>query len=185
MIFWHDSCFIVSAAKKADVDFEVHDTRNLQEFDMKKIVTVCIVALTAIGAVSAQGFGGGPGMMGQGFQSQTQVQAAQVKTTIEGKLALVQGHPSIVIKDKTYFVQLPQTLYGFIDGLKEGAAVKLEGYELAVPYSPNSYFFRTTTLTIGSKSYDLSEFVGQGMMGGQMGGRMGGRGNDSYGRGRW
>jgi len=155
---------------------------------MKKIVTVCIVALTAIGAVSAQAFGGGPGMMGQGFQPQAQVQAAQVKTTIEGKLALVQGHPSIIIKDKTYFVQLPQTLYGFIDGLKEGATVKLEGYELAIPYAPNSYFFRTTMLTIGAKSYDLSEFMGQGMMGGRggaMGGQMGGRGNDTNGRGRW
>ena len=163
---------------------------------MKKIVTVCIVALTAIGAVSAQVFGGGPGMMGQGFQPQAQVQAAQVKTTIEGKLALVQGHPSIVIKDKTYFVQLPQTLYGFIDGLKEGATVKLEGYELAIPYAPNSYFFRATMLTLGAKSYDLSEFMGQGMMGGrggvmggqrggQTGGQMGGRGNDTNGRGRW
>lgn len=155
---------------------------------MKKIVTVCIVALTAIGAVSAQGFGGGPGMMGQGFQPQAQVQTAQVKTTIEGKLALVQGHPSIIVKDKTYFVQLPQYLYGFIDGLKEGATVKLEGYEQAIPYAPNSFFFRATMLTIGAKSYDLSEFMGQGMMGGRggvQGSRMGGRGTGTYGRGNW
>ena len=153
---------------------------------MKKIVTVCIVALTAIGAVSAQGFGGRPGAMGQGFQPQAQVQAAQVKSTIEGKLALVQGHPAVTVKDKTYFVRLPQFLYGFVDGLKEGASVKVEGYEVAVPYAPNSYFFQATSLTIGSKSYDLSPYTGAGMFGGgMMGGRQAGRGNDSNGRGRW
>jgi len=153
---------------------------------MKRIVIVCLAAFTAIGAVSAQGFAGAPGMMGQGIQAQAQVQAPQVKSTIEGKLALVQGHPAIVVKDKTYFVRLPQFLYGFVDGLKEGANVKLEGYEVAVLYAPNSFFFQATALTIGSKSYDLSQYAGAGMAGGgMMGGRMGGRGNDSNGRGRW
>ncbi|MBU0926677.1 MAG: hypothetical protein KKA67_02905 [Spirochaetes bacterium] len=151
---------------------------------MKRIVVVCIVALAAIGAVSAQGFGGGPGMMGPGFQAQAQAQVAQVKSTIEGKLALVQGHPAVVVKDKTYFVRMPQYLYGFVDGLKEGATVKLEGYESALPYAPNSLFFQVATLTIGSKSYDLSQFIGQGQMGfGMQGGR--GRGGYSGGRGRW
>jgi hypothetical protein len=118
----------------------------------------------------------------------SQAQAPQVVSTIEGKLALVQGHPGIVVKDKTYFVQIPMNLYGFIDGLKEGASVKLEGYEAAIPFAPNSYFFRVTTLTLGSKSYDLSQFAGFGMRGGfgDHDGMMGGRGNGSgYGRGRW
>ncbi len=153
---------------------------------MKRIVTVCIVALTAIGAVSAQGFGGGPGTARQPMMAQaTQVQ--QVESTIEGKLALVQGHPAVVVKDKTYFVQIPQFLYGFVDGLKEGTTVKLAGFELAVPYAPNSYFFDVSTLTIGAKSYDLSQFGGmggRGGMGGGMGNGMGGRG-DMGGRGRW
>ena len=147
---------------------------------MKRIVTVCIVALTAIGAVSAQGFGGGQGMMGQGMQAQ--VQPAQDKTTIEGKLAIVQGHPAVVVKDKTYFVAMPQYLYGFVDGLKEGATVKLEGYETSVPYAPNSFFFRVAALTIGSKSYDLSQAIGAGSMqgAGMMGGRSGGRGRGRF-----
>jgi len=161
---------------------------------MKRIVTLCFVALATIGAASAQGYGGGPGFMGQiqpgqAIQAQTQL----VETTIEGKLALVQGHPALVVKDKTWFVQMPMHLYGFIDGLKEGATVKLAGYEIAIPYAPNSYFFRVTTLTLGAKSYDLSEFLGGSAMGGRgsaMGGRggmMGGYGNtgDRFGRGRW
>jgi len=154
---------------------------NQQEFDMKRIVTVCIVALTAIGAASAQGFGGGQAR--QPMMAQVQ-QVQQVESTIEGKLALVQGHPAIVVKDKTYFVQIPQFLYGFVDGLKEGATVKLAGFEMAVPYAPNSYFFDVNTLTIGAKSYDLSQFggMGNGMGGGA--GSMGGRGGRG-GRGCW
>lgn len=149
---------------------------------MKRIVTVCIVALTAIGAASAQGFGGGQGMARQPMMAQA-AQVQQVESTIEGKLALVQGHPAIVVKDKTYFVQIPQFLYGFVDGLKEGATVKLTGFEMAVQYAPNSYFFDVNTLTIGAKSYDLSQFGGMGNgMGGGMG--AGGRG-DMGGRGRW
>ncbi len=146
---------------------------------MKKLIIAGLVVLVALGSVSAQGFG-----PAQGFQPQAQM-SAQTKTTIEGKLALVQGHPSIVVKDKTYFVRLPQFMYGFVDGLKEGANVKLEGYETAVPYAPNSFIFRASTLTLGGKSYDLSQFANGGMMGGMMGGRGSGRGSMGNSRGRW
>lgn len=153
---------------------------------MKKSLIVLIVGITAIGAVSAQGFARGPGMA-QSPQSQVQ----PVASTIEGKLALVQGHPALIVKDKTYYVRMPQTLYGFIDGLKEGATVKLEGFEMAIPLATNTYFFQVSTLTIGAKSYDLSQMAGAGFMGGSQmrGGQMGaeqmGRGNPRGGRGRW
>lgn len=146
---------------------------------MKRIVTVCIIGLVALGAVSAQGFGPRPGMPGQPVQPQIQ----QVASTIEGKLALVQGHPAVAVKDKTYFVQLPQFMYGFVDGLKEGATVKLEGFEVAIPYAPNSFMFHVNTLTIGTKSYDLSQIAG-GMMG-QRGGMMGGRADPRGGYGMY
>lgn len=153
---------------------------------MKRVVTVLAIATMAIVGASAQGFGPMSGPMGA-----AQIQA-QPTVTIEGKLSLVQGHPAVVVKDKTYFVRLPQFLYGFVDGLKEGASVKLEGYETAIPYAPNSYFFLATKLTLGTKAYDLAQtFQGYGMMGG-MGGRMGGgmgggmgRWDDDGRRGRW
>ncbi|HPE88594.1 MAG TPA: hypothetical protein P5298_04400 [Spirochaetia bacterium] len=150
---------------------------------MKKIVIVSMMALVAIGAVSAQGFG-------RGFATAPQAQLApapQEIKTIEGKLELVQGHPAIVVKGSTYFVRIPQMLYGFVDGLKEGAAVKLEGYEQAVPYAANSFFFQATKLTIGSRSYDLSQYFGAmgGFGGGMMGGQGYGRGDGQPGRGRW
>jgi len=160
------------------------DTVKRKEFYMKRIVTVCIIGLVALGAVSAQGFAPRTGMPAQAIQPQVQ----QVPSTIEGKLALVQGHPAVAVKDKTYFVQIPQFMYGFVDGLKEGATVKLEGFEIAIPYAPNSFLFRVNTLTIGTKSYDLSQIAG-GMMGGR-GGMMGGRGGQQgpsgmYQGGRW
>lgn len=146
---------------------------NRKEFRMKRIAIVLFVTVLAVSAVSAQGFGARPGVMGQAVQPQVALET----TTIEGKLSLVQGHPAIESKGKVYFVQIPQTLYGFVDGLKEGASVKLVGYEMPVPYAPNSIFFRATTLTIGAKSYDLSEFVGGGMMGGLGGARGGFKGS--------
>ncbi len=135
---------------------------------MKRFITVIAIASIAIAGASAQGFGQMSGPRGPGLQAAETL----VVSTIEGKLSLVQGHPALVAKDKTYFVQLPQFLYGFIDGLKEGATVKLDGYEMAIPYAPNSFFFRTTKLTLGAKVYDLTQFTG--MMGGMMGGRQGG-----------
>ncbi len=135
---------------------------------MKRFITVIAIASMAIAGASAQGFGQMSGPRGPGVQAA----ATQTVSTIEGKLSLVQGHPALVAKDKTYFVRLPQFMYGFVDGLKEGATVKLEGYEMAIPYAPNSFFFNSTKLTLGTKVYDLAQF--SGMMGGMMGGRQGG-----------
>ncbi len=140
---------------------------------MKRIAIVLLIAVVATGAVAAQGYWG----------TTPPAAATQTLVKIEGKLALVQGHPAIVVKDKTYFVQMPQLVYGFIDGLAEGATVKLEGYEQAVPLAANSFFYRVTKLTFGGKDYDLSQMAGgmmggRGMMGGadSRGGMMGGRG---------
>lgn len=157
---------------------------------MKRIASALVIATIAIAGVAAQGYGQMAGPM-SGPMGAAQVQAQQA-VTIEGKLALVQGHPAVVVKDKTYFVRLPQFMYGFVDGLKEGATVKLEGYEIAIPYAPNSYFFQAVKLTLGTKTYDLSQsFQGAGMMGGRMGGMGGGMGgngrwdDDGSRRGRW
>lgn len=149
---------------------------------MKRIAIVCIVAVTAIGAVSAQAFAGRP-------MAAPAMAATAEAVTIEGKLSLVQGRPAVVVKDKTYFVRIPQYLYGFIDGLKEGAQVKLEGYEAEIPFAPSSFFFAVEKLTIGGKSYDLSQVGGRaigpmGGMGGSMGGFGGGRGGMDWDQGQ-
>ncbi len=100
---------------------------------------------------------------------------APAASKLEGRLSLVNGFVGIQTKDKTYYVHIPGRLYGFIDGLKEGAQVKLEGYEEALPQAPEYAHFFVTKLAIGGKEYDLSASFRGGTMGGRWDGRMGGR----------
>ncbi len=135
---------------------------------MKRIAIVLLVAAAGTVAVSAQAFG----PWGSAAPA-VQAQAAAELVKIDGKLNLVQGHPAVVSGGKTYYVRLPAMLYGFIDALKEGATVKLEGYAFAVPFAADSFFFQATKLTVGGKDYDLSQYAGRSMMGAAQGGMMG------------
>lgn len=138
---------------------------------MKRIIAIAAVGLIAAGALFAQARG--PGLNGPGAQIQS-VEAVKV----EGKLALVNGFIAVQSKDKTYYVMGIQPLIGFIDGLKEGATVKLEGDAFEMPMAPEYLVLRASKLTFNGKDYDLSR--GPGMMGrgsfggGMMGGRQGG-----------
>lgn len=145
---------------------------------MKRIIAIVAVGLIAAGAVFAQARGAGPGAFGPGAQIQN---AEPVK--VEGKLALVNGFIAVESKDKTYYVMGIQPLVGFIDGLKEGAAVKLEGDAFEMPMAPEYLVLRASKLTFNGKDYDLSR--GFGMRGrGMMGGRWGGPCQDDDFRGR-
>lgn len=147
---------------------------------MKRFAILLISGLIAASAVGAQTWGGpqgGPGpMMGQ-YQNQTPVK-------IEGKLTLVNGMIAVVDKDKTYYVGGVNRLVGFVDGLKENASVKLEGYAAPIPAAPEYLFLQVTKLTFNGKDYDLSQFSGRGRGwcgdnqdgGWGHGGMMGGRG---------
>lgn len=153
---------------------------------MKRAVIVVLAIAVAASAVSAQGWA--PGFRGPGAYPAPAAPAETVK--IEGKLALVNAHPAVVVKDKTYYVGIPARLFGFVDGLKEGAQVKLEGYEQTLPYATNVSLFHVVKLTLGGREIDLSQagVFGRGMMGsyGPAGtyGPMG-RGMMPGGRGRW
>lgn len=127
---------------------------------MKRIVIVVAAGLAAAGALSAQAFAG-RGAFGQAAA----VQAAET-VKVEGKLALVNGMIAVKEKDKTYYVGGIGRLVGFVDGLKEGASVKLEGYAFEVPAAPEYLHLRATKLTLGGKDYDLSQAFGRGMGGG-------------------
>jgi len=149
---------------------------------MKRIAIVLVTGLIAAGAVGAQAWGGPQGAPGYGPMAQVQNQEV---VKVEGKLTLVNGMIAVKEKDKTYYVGGLNRLIGFIDGLKENASVKIEGYAVAVPGAPEYLHLRATKLTFNGKDYDLSQSFGRGMMGGMGGGRwdndsrggmMGGRG---------
>lgn len=133
---------------------------------MKKIIVLLLAGLVAAGTLSAQAAATG--------NTTTAAQTATV-TKVEGKLALVNGLIAIKSGDKTYYVNGLQRLVGFIDGLKEGASVKVEGYAQALPAAPEYIHLFVTKLTFNGKDYDLSQAPGRGM---GRGGMMGGRGFD-------
>jgi hypothetical protein len=94
------------------------------------------------------------GVFAQGPSPRFQDQMPE-KTTITGSLGIVNGRISLASGGTTYFPMGLNRWIGFIDGLKEGAAVNIEGY--AKPsLGDNAALFYVTKLTIGGKSYDLS-----------------------------
>jgi hypothetical protein len=135
-----------------------------------KRITMCVMVLLAVSGIAAAQTAG------------TKAAATQTQTIvkIEGKLALLNGSIGIQVKEKTYYLAMPHYLFGFIDGLKEGAQVKLEGNEFSNARTPEYVQFRVTKLSLNGKDYDLADSGGYGNGMGRM---MGGRGED-FGPGR-
>lgn len=147
---------------------------------MKRIATLIVVGVIAASALSAQAFGPRGGFAPVGPAAPAAQNLETVK--VEGRLALVNGMIAVKEKDKTYYVGGLNRLIGFIDGLKENASVKLEGYAVAIPGAPEYLHLRATKLSFAGKDYDLSNSFGR--MGGMMGGAQGGRGGMMGGNGR-
>jgi len=76
--------------------------------------------------------------------------------TVSGTMVVAQGQPALKSGDVTYFVSGISQLIGFIDGLKEGAQVTIEGVATTSPSDKNIKFLRPSKLTINGKIYDLS-----------------------------
>jgi hypothetical protein len=139
---------------------------------MKKLTLALTIALTAAGIASAQSWGGPWG--NQGWPAQT--------VTVSGTLQLQNGTISVVNGNTAYYVPALERFVGFIEGLKEGAQVSVEGLS-----APNTNYLQAVKLTIGGKSYDLvangpqgTPYSGYGPGGYGHMGRGGG-----YGRGGW
>jgi hypothetical protein len=108
------------------------------------------------------------------------------KLTLTGPLSFQNLiHPTLKSGDKVYELMVPRYLV-YQAGLKEGAKVTVEGYQVAEDDATIDVF--VTKATIDGKDYDLSQVRGRGMMGdgtrgdGRWGGGM--RGNSPRG-GSW
>lgn len=75
--------------------------------------------------------------------------------TISGSLTLVKGTIAVISSDVTYIAAGLQRYVGFIDGLKAGAAVTLEGNAFSVPKDEKTKFLQVKKLTLSGKDYDL------------------------------
>jgi len=130
---------------------------------MKKIVLLCLFIAVIGGSIFAQS-------------------SAQATTTIKGTLGLSAGRISVVSGNIIYYVRGLERFVGFIDGLKEGAQVSLDGYATAPTIEgQKDRLFYPVTLTLNGKNYE----VGSPIAGNTAFGRNGkGMGPASRGRGR-
>ena len=76
--------------------------------------------------------------------------------TVSGSLIVAKGFPALKSGDVTYFVSGLNRLSGFIDGLKEGAQVTIEGQTIANPRDNTFKFLRPTKMTLNGKNYDMA-----------------------------
>ncbi|MDR2596096.1 MAG: hypothetical protein LBC76_02125 [Treponema sp.] len=118
---------------------------------MKKIVLLCLLAAIICGSVFAQ-------------------TAPPATTTIKGALGLSAGRIAVVSGDVTYYVRGLERFVGFIDGLKEGAQVSIEGYASTLAFEgQKGRFFYPITLTLNGKNYEVGSPTPFNMMSGRNG----------------
>ena len=114
---------------------------------MKRKILFAMMILGLAAMVQAQVWGPG--------RNQRNLPAAET-VTVSGTMVVAQGMPALKSGDVTYFVSGISQLIGFIDGLKEGAQVTIEGVATTSPNDKNIKFLRPSKLIINGKVYDLS-----------------------------
>ena len=103
---------------------------------MKKIVLLCLFTAIIGGSIFAQ--------------SNTPT------ITIRGTLGLSNGRISVLSNNITYYVRGLERFVGFIDGLKEGAQVSIDGYSAAPTVEgQRDRLFYPVTLTLNGKNYEV------------------------------
>jgi hypothetical protein len=118
---------------------------------MKKITMLFMMVLLAAGIFAQDA---------QTRNNRQRPEAAPPKppetVTLSGSLVLVNGRIALQSGSDVYYVTGIQQLIGFVDGLKEGAQVSLEGYSRSFNKTETTKLLLATKLTIGGKSYDLA-----------------------------
>jgi hypothetical protein len=104
---------------------------------MKKLVFMLVIACLAIGAISAQSWG----------VSQT--------VSVSGTLQLQNGVIAVVNGNNAYFVPVLTQYIGFIEELKEGAQINVNGFA-------SGNYIQPSNVTIAGKTYDFASNTPQG-----------------------
>ncbi|MDR0569027.1 MAG: hypothetical protein LBG87_07480 [Spirochaetaceae bacterium] len=119
---------------------------------MKRILLGVLFGLSMTALVSAHPNAPRWGWYGA-FPSAPQAPAETV--TVTGNLTIVQGGLAVQNGGVTYHVYGLNRFIGFIDSLKEGAQVTIEGSAITSPRDNNAKYLRATKLSINGKDYDL------------------------------
>ena len=107
---------------------------------MKKLIVFLFISVLLAGAVYGQGI--------RDDQRRTERQRNNDFVTIDGTLKLERGFVAVESGDSVYYVPMLNRYIGFINDLREGARVSIEGREFRNVIQP-------TKLTIGGRSYDF------------------------------
>ena len=109
----------------------------------KILFILLVIGITAV--VSAQG------------QDRNQrAMPAPEDVTVSGALVVAHGMPAIKSGDVTYIVTGLNRLAGFVDGLREGAQVTIEGKAVTNRGDNTLKLLRASKMTLSGRSYDLS-----------------------------
>ncbi|GHV28596.1 hypothetical protein AGMMS4952_12690 [Spirochaetia bacterium] len=109
---------------------------------MKRFMALLAITLFVVGMVSAQQWGN---------------RGRSQSITVNGTLQLQNGTIAVINGGTIYYVPTLERYIGFIEELKEGAQVNLEGYIMG-----NSNYVQPSKVTINGKSYDFTANAPQG-----------------------
>ena len=126
---------------------------------MKRKILVILLVLGLAAIVSAQTTSQGTE---RGQKSHRHPAADPV--TVSGSLIVSHGMPALQNGDVTYIVGGINRLSGFVDGLKEGAQVTIEGKAITSPRNDNLKFLRPSSLSLGGKTYDMTPLLPPGAL---------------------
>ena len=76
--------------------------------------------------------------------------------TVTGNLTIAQGMIAVVSGETTWLVRGLNRYVGFIDGLKEGAQVTLEGYAMPSQRNDKTKLLQAQKMTLNGKDYELA-----------------------------
>jgi hypothetical protein len=114
---------------------------------MRKLVFILAIAVLVQSFVSAQGWRG---------YGQPVMPTAATAVTVTGTLGLQHGRITIQSDDTAYYVPILERYIGFIEGLKDGARVSVEGYVQENGVYP---WIRPVKVTVNGKVHDFSPLV--------------------------
>ena len=91
--------------------------------------------------------GGGWGHYGSG--------PVMAPVSVTGSLTIERGSIALRQGDTVYLLPGLQRFVGFIDSLKEGAQVSVDGFAAPNPWDPQTKYLRVTRLNIGGRDYNM------------------------------
>jgi len=133
---------------------------------MKRIILFCTLVFCATALVVAQGnnccgpdrFSRGPRPYAweQNSPRNQTPRSSPENVSVSGNLTIAQGMIAVVSGDTTWLVRGLNRYVGFIDDLKEGAQVTLEGYAMSSPRNDKIKSMQVQKMTLNGKDYELA-----------------------------